>query len=225
MALQEIGLMDLKNLLTKIYRYSNHKNELVRGEAQVAIIKLFGFEGLRFLDVISYQLTSWQQIKLLSELSLLPAENFNGIEKWMQSTNASVVLFSLKLAGTYRRFELFTYVLPHLENPQENIRLEAINCLRKWEAEESMKYLFMFFPQETLPNQLAIARAFQFVASKEDIPRLTELLSTPHNELKRSLVRSIAQIDLDTLNNLKHGEMADEDLLSIIKQVEGEKRV
>jgi hypothetical protein len=88
-----------------------------------------------------------------------------------------------------------------------------------------MKYLFMFFPQETLPNQLAIARAFQFVASKEDIPRLTELLSTPHNELKRSLVRSIAQIDLDTLNNLKHGEMADEDLLSIIKQVEGEKRV
>jgi len=222
MALQEIGLMDLKDLLAKIYRYSNHKNELVRGEAQVAIIKLYGFEGLRFLDVISYQLTSWQQIKLLNELSLLPAENFNGIEKWMQSTNWSVVLFSLKLAGTYRRFELYSYVLPHLESPEENIRLEAINCLRKWESEESMKYLLMFFPQETLTNQLAIARAFQFIATREDIPQLIELLSTPHNELRRSLIRSIAKIDMDTFRNLKQAEMTDSVLLSIIQQVEGE---
>ncbi len=224
MALQEIGLMDLKNLLTKIYRYSNHKNELVRAEAQVAIIKLYGFEGLRFLDVISYQLTAWQQIKLLNELSLLPAKNFSGIDKWLQSTNSSVVMFSLKLAGNYRRFELYSYVLPHLESAQENIRLEAINCLRKWEAEESMQYLFMFFPQETLPNQLAIARAFQFIAGQDDVPHLIKLLDTPHNELKRCLVRSIAQIEFAALETLKYSEMADEVLFSIIKQVEGEKR-
>lgn len=69
-------MMDQKNLLTKIYRETNSKNEFVRSEAQIAIIYMTGFNGLRFLDVISYPLTLWQQIKLLEQLRLLEKRRF-----------------------------------------------------------------------------------------------------------------------------------------------------
>ncbi|TDG36129.1 hypothetical protein EZJ43_10645 [Pedobacter changchengzhani] len=222
-AMQEIGLMGLTIQLPQIYRYTNNKKELVRDEAQLTIIKLFGFDGLRFLDIISYQLTGWQQIRLLHELSLVESENFSAIDKWLQSENKSVVIFAIKLAATYRRFELYNDVALHLENIDEEIRLEAITCMKKWEAADAKELLMNLFPQEIPKNQLAIATAFQTICTNVDIPKLISFLDTENNRLKYLLIKAIACIDVETIKVLKNSfSPAETDVLMIINQVEGE---
>ncbi len=222
-AIQDLGIMDLKEHLSKIYRHTNNRNELIRMEAQIAVIKLIGFEGLRFLDVVSYQITDWQQIKLLNELSLLPAHNFNGIEKWLLSTNDSVVIFALKLAKNFHRFELYDKVEACLDHVSVNVRHQAIWALEKIYTEETSKTLLMRYPNEVSTNQTAIAKVIQQIGNEEDIPILISFLADEEPEQKRTIVRTIANISEKGLPQLYLLPEADVAPLSlIIKQIEGE---
>ncbi|SFG78417.1 HEAT repeat domain-containing protein [Pedobacter insulae] len=222
-ALQDLGIMNLKNYLSKIYRQTNHRNELVRMEAQIAVIKLTGFEGLRFLDVVSYQINDWQQIKLLNELSYLPASNFNGIENWLLSNNESVVIFALKLVKNFHRFELHEQVVDCLACSSDRVRYQAITALEKIYNESTSAILLERYDQEVLKNRIAIAKALQQIGSEEDLPVLVSFIAQEEPEQKRTLVRTIANISPNGLVQLRLLPESNVAPLSlIIKQIEGE---
>ena len=222
-AIQDIGIMNLKAHLSKIYRQTNNKNELVRMEAQIAVIKLIGFDGLRFLDVVSYQINDWQQIKLLSELSYLPANNFNGIDNWLLSKNDSVVIFALKLIKSFHRFELYQEVKACLLHLSVNVRYQAILALEKIYNETTSSMLLKQYTIEEVKNQIAIVKTLQQMGSEEDIPLLISFLRNETPEQKRSIVRTIANISEKGLLQLRlHPEADIAPLSLIIKQIEGE---
>jgi len=222
-AIQDLGIMGLSEYLSKIYRQTNNRHELVRMEAQIAVIKLTGFEGLRFLDVVSYQINDWQQIKLLNELSLLPAQNFKGIENWLLSENDSVVIFALKLVKNFHRYELYNQVEACLNHSTAKIRGMAIAAIEKLYREDTSKMLLKRYLEEELSNRIAIAKTLQQIGGEDDIPVLISFLATEELEQKRTLVRTIATISengLDHLNTL--AEAGEPPLSLIIKQIEGE---
>lgn len=66
--IQELAIMGQKNYVKQIFRLTNHKNQFVRNEAQCALVNFHGFLGLRFLNIITYPLSEWQQIQLLNKL-------------------------------------------------------------------------------------------------------------------------------------------------------------
>jgi len=202
-AIQELGLMNQIEYLSKIYRYTNNNKELVRMEAQLTVIKMLGFEGLRFLDVISYKLTEWNQIKLLNELSGLSDNNFTGIEKWLNSTNVSVVAFALKLARNYHRFELYNEILSCLDHEDNDVRFEAIRTLEKIYTVDTSKILLQKFTKENLKNQLAIVKVLKSIAYADDIPFIIDLIDRRDNELKREIVRTILHISPTGLTMLR----------------------
>ncbi len=222
-ALQDLGIMNLNAYLSKIYRHTNHKNELVRMEAQIAVVKLTGFEGLRFLDVVSYQINDWQQIKLLNELSYLPANNFNGIEKWLLSKNDSVVIFALKLVKNFHRFELHQHVVACLSHLSPDVRYQAIMALEKIYDESTANILLKIYDQEVLKNRIAIAKSIQNIGTEDDISMLISFLKEEEPEQKRTLVRTIANISPSGLIQLRLlPESNLEPLSLIIRQIEGE---
>ena len=223
-AIQELGIMGQKQYLNIIYRATNSKNELVRMEAQTTIVKMFGFEGLRFLDVVSYQITEWQQIQLMQELSRVSADNFSGIEKWLESNNQSVVIFALKLARNYHRFELYKQVIDLLYHKNELVRFEAIHTLAKIYTVDTSKILIDSYLQETLKNKIAIIKTLQLIGFDDDIPELINFLEHENdNELKRHIVRTIAKISPSGLKNISILLQNEQyPLDQIIKQIEGE---
>lgn len=222
-AIQDLGIMDLREHLSKIYRHTNNTNELIRMEAQIAVIKLTGFDGLRFLDVISTPLNDWQQIKLLYELSLVQANNFTGIEKWLNSDNESVVIFALKLVRVFRRLELYQQVELCLVHQSAAVRKEAILAIEKIYNDQTAKVLLSRYGFEHFENQIAILKVLQQIGEEEDIFSLIPLLNDANNEQKRTIVRSIAYISVNGLNQLMLTSTAKIAPLSlIIKQVEGE---
>lgn len=222
-AIQDLGIMDLKEHLSKIYRHTNNRNELIRMEAQIAVIKLIGFEGLRFLDLVTYQITDWQQIKLLNELSLLPAGHFSGIEKWLLSQNESVVIFALKLAKNFHRFELYDQIVACLDHPSANVRHKAILALEKIYTEETSKVLLARYNNEVLQNQMTIVKAVQQIGNEDDIPVLTSFIANEGPEQQRIIIRAIANIaesGLTQLHSLPESKI--EPFSLILKQIEGE---
>lgn len=223
-AIQELGIMGQKKYLNTIYRATNSKNELVRMEAQITVVKMFGFEGLRFLDVVSYQITEWQQIQLMQELSRVSTDNFSGIEKWLDSDNQSVVVFALKLVRNYHRFELYKQVIDLLYHKSDLVRFEAIYTLGKIYTVDTSKILIDSYAQETLNNRIAIVKTLQLIGFDDDIPKLISFLEHENdNELKRHIVRTIAKISPAGLKNISILFQSEQyPLDQIVKQIEGE---
>ena len=192
--IQQLGTMEVKTQLPRVYKHTNHKNELVRVEAQIAVLNLSGFEGLRFLDVITYQISEWQQIKLLKELSLIPHVNLQGIDKWLKSDNPSVVVFALKLARNYHHFELYEDIISCLNHPNSDVRIQAVYTLTDIFTGETSKVLLKVLETEEISNQLTILKAIRKIGDEEDLPTLEAYLPTENLDLKLATIRAMAHI-------------------------------
>lgn len=184
--IQELYLMDQKTTLRIIYKNTNSKNEFVRMEAQTGVINLTGFSGLRFLDVVSYPITEWQQIKLLEQLRLHPdKEDISAkIPKWLQSKNNSVVVFALKLADEYQVFAVREHVIKCLLHPEKSIRSQAIKTTIRLADEHTPGILLKYFSNESLQDQVVILDALRSVATEEETPFLLTLLDHPNDTIK-----------------------------------------
>ena len=172
--IQELAMMNQKPEAKELSKLTNHKNAYIRMEAQTATVKFDGFEGLRFLDNAAYPISEWQQINLLHELSQTPAENFQGIDKWLASPNDSVVLFTLKLISTYHLFEFHPEALKCLYHPNNAIAIEAIKCLQEIYTDTTSAELIEFYKQSQFKAQkLAVLKALKVIEDEEYIPFFT----------------------------------------------------
>ena len=184
--IQELYLMDQKNLLTKIYRETNSTNEFVRSEAQIAIIYMTGFKGLRFLDVISYPLTLWQQIKLLEQLRLFGKKEdlSDRIPGWLQSKNDTVVVFALRLAAEYQQFAVKEAIMGCFVHPSPAVRTRAIKTLITLADDKTPFILSGYFSKEGFENQVHILDSLISMATEEQQPFLEKLLDAPDHIIK-----------------------------------------
>ena len=130
--IHELCVMDQKDVSKKVYQLANSEDYDVRMEAQTAIIQWFGFFGLRFLNVISFPITEFQQLKLLELLRHLPFTGLPDLPRWLQSSNYTVVQFALKLAEHYNQVQLHDEVSGCLTHENESVRNHAERTLEKF---------------------------------------------------------------------------------------------
>ena len=184
--IQELYMMDQKDSLITIYRNTNSKNEFVRMEAQTGVIHLTGFPGLRFLDVISYPLTEWQQLKLLEQLRLYPekADFSEKLPKWFQSKNETVVVFALKLVDDYLLLSARHHVVACLVHESKFVRSQALKTLIRLEDETTPMILLGYFNKESLVNQSFILDALRTIATENEAAFLEKLLDHENDTIK-----------------------------------------
>ena len=194
-AIQEIGIMKLNGMYDKIYKNTNHSNELVKAEAQIAIIKLVGFKGLKFLDTLTQPISEWYQMILLRELSHFDYDSFNGVDIWLKSKNTSVVIFALKLIDEYHLFELYEEVVLCINHTNEKVRLQTIKTITKIFNNSTSNFFTTIFKNETFNNQVEIAKAYRKIGNDDDIPFLINQLQTENIHLKTVITRTIAKIN------------------------------
>lgn len=222
--IQQVGIMGMQEYRPKIDKFIHNKRRLIRVEAQNTLLKLSGFEGLRFLDEATYPISEWQQIKILEELSQLPPENFTGIDKWLKSKNDTVVIFALKLSKVYYRFELYNEVLACLDHDNAEVRRQAILACADLQTVETARHLTSQFPSEEERNKLAIINALAQIGAVEEIPFLSSLLSVENNKIIIAAAYSLATISEDGMTALEsHPNAGFYPLDRIITQIKSEK--
>lgn len=203
--IQELYLMDQKDLLTKIYRETNSKHEFVRSEAQIAVIHLTGFNGLRFLDVITYPLTLWQQIKLLEQLKLFGKKEdlSDRIPKWLLSKNETVIVFALRLAAEYQQFAVKDKIAACLVHPSKIVRTQAIKTLITLSDESTASILIGYFSKEDFENQIHILNSLNSLATDDQKDFIIRLLDAPDNIIKVKAATVLANNCTDGIEVIK----------------------
>lgn len=192
--IQELSLMDQDDLVIRVYRLTNSRNELVRNEAQNAIIQWSGFKGLRFLDVVSYDISEWQQVQLLVLLKNFPAQDLSRLPHWLRSGNPTVVVFALKLAGVYQQFGVKQEVEACLYNSNPAIRLQAVNTLARIGDEDSADRIIEHYQQEDTANQLNILAKLPSIAEEKHLGFLLRQMDHENDFIKLSAAKAIAAL-------------------------------
>ncbi|NCI51266.1 hypothetical protein GWC95_15135 [Sediminibacterium roseum] len=199
--IQELYMMDQHDALTRIYKNTNSRNEYVRMEAQTGVIHLTGFQGLRFLDVISYPITEWQQLKLLEQLRLSQnkADFSDKLQHWLRSKNDTVVVFALKLADEYQQFDAKENVMGCLVHPSAQVREQALKTLVRLSDDRTAGILLGYFTKETESNQAYILDALVTLASENEKTFLSSLLEHPRDQVKLKAAIVLAKCCSDGL--------------------------
>jgi hypothetical protein len=191
--IQELAIMDQNDLLIKVYRLTNSKNDLVRNEAQSAIIHWSGFNGLRFLDVATYDISEWQQVQLLVQLKNFTQQDMPKLKKWLTSTNDTVIIFALKLAEVYQQFLVKNIVEECLSHNNETVRIHAVNTLSRIGDSESADKLIEEYNNEHFTNRLNILNKIHLVANAGHIPFLLQQINNENDFLKLAAARALGK--------------------------------
>ena len=172
--IQQLAEMGQSRYLVKIYRETNSKNAFVRTEAQIAVVKLTGFKGLRFLNVVSHPVTQWQQLCLIDQLSEADIEE-DKIKTCLTAKNETVVQFALRLIEVYKCYNLHDEVLVCLQQPSAIIRMQALRALKEIATAASFNWLWPHFNCATKQEQLLMVEIFADLGTLESFRFLKSL--------------------------------------------------
>jgi hypothetical protein len=191
--INELYMMDQQDMLDSIYKYTNSHNEYIRMEAQTAMIHFYGFEGLKFLDIVTHPISEWEQLKLLEQLKTLDFEEMDNLHQWVKSPNFTVVVFALRLAAVYQQYHVHDDIVGCLEHENEKVRAQAATTLGKIAGDNTAAILAEHYFKEVFTNRQNILDSLLNIASDNEKDLLIRQLDDENDSLKLDVARVIAK--------------------------------
>ena len=152
----------------------NDQNDDLRIEAQSTYLKLHKNNPFGFLAFASEELLPWHQILLYEIIINTPDLAVPDISTYLKSKNTSVISFSIKLADYYQQLETIPDLIALVDHPDQQIRVDAINVLGKFNAEEAEPYMLKNYPDEELHVQLQVLQSMGLIRSGNQLGFLIE---------------------------------------------------
>lgn len=202
-AIQQLSALQQKDCIDEIFELTNHENQLVRREAQIAMVNLTGFRGLQFLDKATYIISDWQQLRLIQELAVYPSNEFENVSVWMKSKNESVVSFALKLIEIYRLYDHYSEVEKCLSHSPIRLCQQAIITLGQICNETTADVLIAHYDKYNFQLQLRIIRVIQEIGNEEQIPFLLSIINAEEDLIKLEAAKAIARISPAAIENIR----------------------
>jgi len=208
-AIQDLAAMGQQDCITSIYRYTNHSNYYIRSAAQIGVVKLTGFEGLRFLNVVSQPITQWQQICLLQQLASDTNIQEEKLKAWLVSDNDTVVELALKLVKAYAVHGVHDQLVHCLQHPAITIRIEAIQVLKEVATATTVSVLKAHYAGAEQMEKMAILEGLQLMGTGDDAAFLVSQLDTPDQLLKTEIKKTLKILAPDwEINSAPHSSTA-----------------
>ena len=177
--MRELALMNVKQALPLVSEFINNKNEILRMESRIAIMKLSENDPLSFLSRETTPLSGWDTANIYSMLSKMPEKLIPDFSKWLNSPNKDVVLFSIQMIGTFRQQESVEILLTLLKSENEKIRLASINALRLLNASAAENPMIEIYEKEGINVRTEILKTIEVIGSQFSIPFLEKILNQP----------------------------------------------
>ena len=143
---RELAFMNIKDANTQIYKALNSKNEILRMEAQIALVRLSDDDPFTFLSHLKRPFSLWEQITL-HELIIhheLPLPDF---QKWLPSSNPTVVMFALRMIREFKQKNAEPEVrkaLLHRDPRVSQLAVEVAGDLNMRSTLDTMKRMYKF---------------------------------------------------------------------------------
>ena len=143
---RELAFMGIREGNDEMYKSLNSRNEILRMEAQIALVRLSENDPFGFLSKMKRPFSLWEQITL-HDLILqheLPVPDF---QRWLSSENPTVVMFALRMIREFRQMEAeaeMRKVLLHRDSRVSRLAVEVAGDLGMKSTLETMKRMYKF---------------------------------------------------------------------------------
>jgi hypothetical protein len=141
---RELAFMDIKEANTAIYKALNSSNEILRMEAQIALVRLSGENPFEFLTHLNRPFSLWEQITL-HELIIQHDLAIPSFHNWLDSSNPTVVMFALRMIREFRQMESedkVRYVLGHKDPAVRQLAVQVAGDMRMSSTREVLKSMY-----------------------------------------------------------------------------------
>ncbi len=190
--IQEIYIFDQYDAMDQLFVFADNENSFIRSEAQFGVVNLQGFDALQFLKRIQNNLSNWDQINLLHQLTLFEPKPLHEMPDWLLLENDSVVLFALKLLEAYPDEQYYPNLIICLHHQNEAIRKQAIRCCSIIAQYDTAALLEEKFEKETIDNQIRILETLKKINPSPNIDFLLQSLNHPDDRIKQLAAELIA---------------------------------
>lgn len=223
--IQELTAMNVEAALPKISSFLTHPSVQVYQEAQYAMVSFKGFEGLHFLDTISTKISEWQQLRLLISITDIPADYDDTLKNWLESSNDTVVIFTLRLLKKFQLLSLYPTVMNLLNHPSVEVRIQAVKALQSLENSSTITELTDIYPHQPFEVQLEILRVMRVLKEQCCAGFLQQqLVENPFSAVKIYAAEALFSLGHhDYLVQVANDKASSEQLVQIIKHALQEK--
>ena len=155
---RELAFMDITDANNKIQQALKSRNDILRMEAQLALLRLNKDDPFGFLDHLVHPFSLWEQLNVYELIAIhnLPIPQFS---RWTTSQNKTVVIFSLRMIQVFKQKQAVNHVIDCLEHEDKDVRHAAITVCGEIQLRETFAHLKHIYKNEDYENCLAIVQA------------------------------------------------------------------
>ncbi|WP_127342251.1 HEAT repeat domain-containing protein [Ancylomarina longa] len=217
--IRELSHMREKSENQRILDFLNNKNEVLRIESQIGLIKLLPFVPFAFLDSQEKPFTVWEQINVFDLIRKKRIE-IPEFHLWLDHWNDSVVMFCLDMIRILKQKEATPKVLELVNHDNDRVKGKVIKTLVELENIDAVALLKEMYLLEELPNKLNILKSIGQLRLEGEIGFLKKELKNPEFKIRMECCKSIALLGAWGEKRLREIELeADETLKKIINHV------
>jgi len=172
---RELAFMDIRSANERIIDCLNSHNQILRMEAQIALVRLSEDNPYTFLSFLEKPLAKWEQITIHDLLTQhkLKVPDFSD---WFSSDNLSVVKFSLQMVAWFGQQEAVDDVIRLLSHTNEEVRLQAIRTCGKLGMKKTLPHLQQMYDGESYSNRIELLKAFAQIPDENYLEFLNGVL-------------------------------------------------
>ncbi len=174
---RELAFMNIREATDRIAESLNSNNEVLRMEAQIAMVGLSEENPYQFLDLMEKPFSVWEQVTLHEMVTQhdLPVPPFR---QWFGSTNLSVVIFALEMAGWFKQKEAGDEVIGLFDHKSEEVRRTAFRVSGDIGLSQALPLLVNRYGTESYANRVEILHTFEKLPDERYLDFLKMVLDT-----------------------------------------------
>jgi len=172
---RECSFMDIPESLPKIQKYLHSRHDIVRSEAQLALVRLNKHDPYAFLDHLKRPFSLWEQ-NIVHEAIITHKLEIPEFERWIFSDNKSVVKFAVKMIYLFKQTHSWPKLLNILDHEDEKVRATVITTLGHLKEPRTQTFLKNAYEEETDENRVLIIQALAGFKSRLNLVFFKHLL-------------------------------------------------
>ena len=217
--IKEVAEMDIRSAMPIIGRYPASRNEVLRSEAQIGIVRLNTKDPFYFLDDFKEQLTRFEQLKIYNIVNRyeIPVPDFS---RWFSSANDSVVIFVVNMAVLFNQGHSEKQLVKLLNHANPEVREAVISAIGAMELINYDLRLMEMYEQEMDNNKMAILKTLQRIPNERQIGFLARVTDEGNFDRQFEAVKALKNLgELGRIRLIKIDRERDENFKKIVRHV------
>jgi hypothetical protein len=155
---RELAFMNVKDANDAMYKALNSSNEILRMEAQIALVRLNHDDHFEFLSHLRRPFSLWEQITLhdLIVQHNIPVPAFS---RWLTSPNDTVVMFALRMIREFNQTDAEEDIRKTLMHDSPAVRLLAVQVAGDMGLKSTLRVMKKMYKTEDYKICLEIVKS------------------------------------------------------------------